>query len=85
MVIAVTLAGPVGCGTKRGAKRGAECGAKSGAERGPRSGARCGARGDEAGRGSRRRLLDLPRGHVCGRAETDIETGSFVYRACVVP
>jgi len=77
MVIAVTRAAPVGCGAKRSAKRGTECGT--------RSGARCGARGDEAGRGSRRRLLDLPRGHICGRAEADIETGSFVNRACVVP
>ena len=36
-------------------------------------------------RGSRRRLLVLPCGHVCARAEADIETGSFPYRACVLP
>ena len=42
-------------------------------------------RGDDvADRGSPQRLLVLPGGHVCVRAEADTETGSFDYQACVV-
>jgi hypothetical protein len=75
MVMEVARAGPVGCGTS-----GMRCGTS-----GTRCGTRCSARGDEAGPRLTTAMLDLPGEHVCGRAEADIETGSFVYRACVVP
>ncbi len=54
------------CGAERGSRGGAERGSRGGLRCGAKSGTRYGARGDEASRGSRRRLLDLPAGHVSG-------------------